>query len=192
MLSRRRYTVLPAASLAGGATVWLFGFAFAKPSVAPPLTLLGLLLFPGPFIASLVRGPHGSTLPLAVIVGIGAVLNALWWGGVALLLDLSRSPLRRRQFIWSGLIGALLTAVAFIVFVLGEWSTATSVPLWPWMILQRALPHPNLGTPEHPLYEGTALDMAAALVGLALSWIFYSSVVYTISAWRRRRAPHYA
>jgi hypothetical protein len=42
----------------------------------------------------------------------------------------------------------------------------------------RFLPHPNIGTPEHPVYEGTPIDL---LVGLALA--FFCVLLYPVAAY---------
>jgi hypothetical protein len=44
--------------------------------------------------------------------------------------------------------------------------------------ISRLLPHPNIGTPEHPLYEGTPLD---AVVGLAL--ILFGILLYPLATY---------
>ena len=42
-------------------------------------------------------------------------------------------------------------------------------------LIGSSLPHPNIGTPEHPVYEGTPFD---AIVGLAL--VFLGILLYPV------------
>ena len=54
--------------------------------------------------------------------------------------------------------------------------------LWPMDLLGplvgKLLPHPNIGTAEHPVYEGTPLDF---LAGFALA--FFSILIYPIATY---------
>jgi hypothetical protein len=57
---------------------------------------------------------------------------------------------------------------------------------WPCTFLVEHVfgPRPNWGTPEHPSYEGSPIDLILVLIGLVAAWVFYyvlvSSVVYLI------------
>ena len=45
-----------------------------------------------------------------------------------------------------------------------------------------------IGPPEKHMYEATPIQVVAALVGIGLSWAFYSSLAFLIFwLWRRRR-----
>jgi len=52
--------------------------------------------------------------------------------------------------------------------------------LLPWALLGTLIPHPNIGTPAHSLYEGTPLDLVAAVVGLAMSAFMNIVVAYYV------------
>src|SRR5260370_29595903 len=54
------------------------------------------------------------------------------------------------------------------------------------------LPPPNIGSPEKPLREGTPLTALAFVVGIGLTWVFYSSLGFLIVWFRRRRAARAA
>jgi hypothetical protein len=46
-----------------------------------------------------------------------------------------------------------------------------------------------IGPPEKHMHEATPLQVVAALIGIGLSWAFYSSIAFLIFwLWRRRRA----
>ena len=44
-----------------------------------------------------------------------------------------------------------------------------------------------IGPPEKHMYEATPVQVLAALIGIALSWIFYSSLVFFVVWFRKRR-----
>lgn len=68
----------------------------------------------------------------------------------------------------------------------------TTVLLWPVMVCEYVVPPtPNMGTPSHPFHEATPLNLFAAMVGFALSWVFWSSLVFTAIDLRRRRGPQH-
>jgi hypothetical protein len=61
--------------------------------------------------------------------------------------------------------------------------------LLPWALLATLVPHPNIGTPAHSLYEGTPLDLFTAVVGLAMSALMNIVLAYfVVSLFRRRRS----
>jgi hypothetical protein len=47
-----------------------------------------------------------------------------------------------------------------------------------------------IGPPEKHLYEATPVQVIAAFLGIALSWFFYSSLVFLIIWVRKRRREH--
>jgi hypothetical protein len=60
--------------------------------------------------------------------------------------------------------------------------------LWQNTLLQGFAPLGNMGTPEHPIYEGTPLNFLAFLASIPLSIIIYSLVAYAALSIARRRA----
>jgi len=95
------------------------------------------------------------------------------------------SALNRRLSIKSGrmrlaiavVVGAGITALGFVLAqdLDVRWA---GILLLPWPALEAVLPHPNVGTLEHPLYEGTPLDLPAAIIGLALSVVMNAGIAY--------------
>jgi hypothetical protein len=45
-------------------------------------------------------------------------------------------------------------------------------------LLVTLIPHPLIGGPEHPMYEGTLLDLLAAMVGVPMSALMNSVIAY--------------
>ena len=84
------------------------------------------------------------------------------------------------------LAGSAITAVALIAFIKLRDNPVSLVVLWPLPLLARFVPHGNIGTAEHPVYEGSPLDLFAAVIGLVVSAFFYGGLVYAILAWRAR------
>ena len=66
----------------------------------------------------------------------------------------------------------------------GDPVALANVALWPVVVCGKLSVHhglpSNLGTLEKPLYEGTPVFFFAFLVGLGLTWVFYSTVVFLI------------
>ena len=79
--------------------------------------------------------------------------------------------------------GALLISTSFVAVAL---LTADFVPVavpraifWPVTLLMRPLgTGPSIGTPENPAYEGTPLHLAAAILGVSLSWLLYTVLLF--------------
>lgn len=69
---------------------------------------------------------------------------------------------------------SLLIAIGFsgIITIIG-WLAITEgyenvgrVAVWPAAVLVSLMPHPNIGTLEDPIYEGTPLDIVVFYLGL--------------------------
>ena len=65
---------------------------------------------------------------------------------------------------------------------------------WPMAVcVYLSGPGAPIGPPEKHMYEGTPVQVLAALVGIGFSWVFYSSLVFLIIWIRkyrhRRRTP---
>jgi len=59
--------------------------------------------------------------------------------------------------------------------------------LWPVAVCEFLVgPGPRVGSPNHHLHEGTPLNMLAAVLGVGLSWMFYSSLVLLVTGARHR------
>jgi hypothetical protein len=44
-----------------------------------------------------------------------------------------------------------------------------------------------IGPPEKHMYEATPVQVLAVFVGIGLSWIFYSSLLFLLFWWRKQR-----
>jgi hypothetical protein len=77
-------------------------------------------------------------------------------------------------------IGVFVTvATATVAFALQSESTREIV-FWPNTALQYLVPAPNIGTPDHPLYEGTPLNFFAFLLSFPFAVIVYGVVAYVL------------
>jgi len=66
---------------------------------------------------------------------------------------------------------------------------ALQVVFWPVSVcVHLSGPGAPIGPPEKHMYEGTPVQMVAALLGIALSWTFYSSLVFLVLWWRKERS----
>jgi hypothetical protein len=87
-------------------------------------------------------------------------------------------------------VGALLTVVLIGVFVAASETIphppaalvdATNVAFWPVATLVNLSgPGPNIGTQEKPIHEVTPVQVFAIAIGITLTWIFYSSLVFLL------------
>ena len=61
-------------------------------------------------------------------------------------------------------VGSALTALGMLLAIAADAAWVRWIFLSPLAVLTALVPHPNIGTPEHPFYEGTPLDLPAATV----------------------------
>jgi hypothetical protein len=84
-------------------------------------------------------------------------------------------------------IGTLATtvtaALSYFAFH-GGAELVSEILFWPNTLMQSLVPLHNIGTPEHPFYEGTPVNIAAFFVSFPLGILVYSAVAY---AFVRRR-----
>jgi hypothetical protein len=105
----------------------------------------------------------------------------------------------RTKWLLVSVVGGVLIAVALffsdtlfdaVADVPGPLGAVANVVFWPvaaWVHLSG--PGPNIGTPEKPFHEWTPVQDFAVVIGIGLSWVFYSSVVFfTIWIHHKRRA----
>ena len=88
-------------------------------------------------------------------------------------------------------IGVLATAVLFALSFAADSFGFTSLAnglLWQNTLLQSFAPLGNMGTPEHPVYEGTPLNFLAFLASVPLGIVVYSVMAYAALSMARRRA----
>ena len=88
-------------------------------------------------------------------------------------------------------IGVLATAVLFALSFAADSFGFTSLAnglLWQNTLLQSFAPLDNMGTPEHPVYEGTPLNFLAFLASVPLGIVVYSVMAYAALSMVRRRA----
>jgi hypothetical protein len=88
-------------------------------------------------------------------------------------------------------IGVLATAVLFALSFAADFFGFTSLAnglLWQNTLLQSFAPLGNMGTPEHPVYEGTPLNFLAFLASVPLGIVVYSVMAYAALSMVRRRA----
>jgi hypothetical protein len=75
-------------------------------------------------------------------------------------------------------IGVVVTIVtSAIASELGSES-AREVLFWPNTVLQYLVPAPNIGTSDHPLYEGTPLNFLAFLISFPFAVGIYGALAY--------------
>ncbi len=77
------------------------------------------------------------------------------------------------------LITLLLLAMAFGVDYLGYPKVSTAL-FWQNALLQSLCPTFNIGTPDHPVYEGTPLNFLAFIASIPLGFIIYGIPAYVI------------
>jgi hypothetical protein len=94
--------------------------------------------------------------------------------------------------------GAVLITVALFIFpgLLSNWpfpEVVVQVVFWPMFVCEK-LSGPGVslgGSPE--MHEGTPVQAVAIMIGIGLSWAFWSSLVF-LAVWvfsrRRSASPH--
>jgi hypothetical protein len=86
-------------------------------------------------------------------------------------------------------VALLAAAGSYLAFYAGAESLS-EILLWPNTVLQDLVPVvyglPNIGTPGHPLYEGTPVNILAFFISFPLAILAYSIAAYVFLRWRRR------
>jgi hypothetical protein len=86
------------------------------------------------------------------------------------------------------LVSAVTATLSYFAFQAGA-ELISEILFWPNTWMQSLVPLlyglPNIGTPDHPLYEGTPVNIAVFFVSFPLSILVYSAVAYVFV--RRRQ-----
>ena len=88
-------------------------------------------------------------------------------------------------------IGVLVTVLTAALTYFASQAGAelvSEILFWPNTLMQSLVPLHNIGTAAHPLYEGTALNIAAFFVSFPLAVLVYGTVTYIFL--RRRQRYH--
>jgi hypothetical protein len=78
-------------------------------------------------------------------------------------------------------IGALLTAITATAAYFASrrgLDRLSEIIFWPNTALQALIPAPNMGTPEHLIYEGTPLNILAFFASFPAATLIYALIVY--------------
>lgn len=94
--------------------------------------------------------------------------------------------------------GSVAVTVALLVFPGLLFDDAPSylvypllVICWPVIVCELLVgPGPSIGPPGAQMHEGTPVHILAAVIGVALSWMFWSSLVFFIKGIRVHRQNH--
>ena len=77
-------------------------------------------------------------------------------------------------------VGSALTALGILLTGMNGAEWIRWILLLPSALLGSVVPHPNIGKPEHPFYEGTPLDLPAAVIGVAMSALMNIVIVHLV------------
>ncbi len=82
-------------------------------------------------------------------------------------------------------IGSAITSVfVWLAFKFNNTKLG-AILLWPVPLIVNAIPGLNVGTHENPVYEATPLHFLGFIVGVGVSAVFYSVIVYYAFVKRR-------
>jgi len=103
----------------------------------------------------------------------------------------------KTKWLLVSVVGGLLIAVALffsdtlfdaVADVPAPLGAAANVVLWPVAVcVHLSGPGPNIGTPQKPFHEWTPVQDFAVVIGIGLSWVFYSSIVFLLIWLRQKR-----
>jgi hypothetical protein len=102
--------------------------------------------------------------------------------------------LRTKWFVFT-IGGGVLVAAALLAFPqalfvsVPAWlDVLTTVVFWPVIICEHLVgPGPSIGLPSEHLHEGTPVHVLSAAMGVASSWMFWSSLVFLVILIRTSR-----
>jgi hypothetical protein len=103
----------------------------------------------------------------------------------------SASFLLGRPWLAAFMLGSAATPAAVIIAVPAP-RPIDVLFAWPLVVIDRLIgTGPNIGTAEHPIYEGTPLLLVGLLVGIVLTWLHYV-ILARLILWRLAagRAEH--
>ena len=84
-----------------------------------------------------------------------------------------------KRWLLAVLCGSLMTVVLTVIAFSDNTSRKTAgILLWQVTLLAQGVPHGNIGTVEHPVYEGSPLDFVPVIVGVPLGIPIYTLVAY--------------
>jgi hypothetical protein len=76
-------------------------------------------------------------------------------------------------------VTALGLALAYVAYSSDEPDLAC-IFYWQGWLLQEITPSPNLGTPSHPVYEGTPLHVVAFFAGIPVGIVLYALAAFAV------------
>jgi hypothetical protein len=77
-----------------------------------------------------------------------------------------------------GMVITALTAALSYSALQAGMELVSKILFWPNTLMQSLAPAHNIGTPEHPLYEGTLLNFFGFLLSFPLALLVYGAVAY--------------
>src|SRR4051812_23008156 len=92
---------------------------------------------------------------------------------LVLVRSMSRTWFRVVLAMAPGLLVTIVTCAVSFALNGGGFESTSEAIFWPNTFLQHLLPAPNIGTPDHPVYEGTPLNFLACVASFPLAVIFY-------------------
>jgi hypothetical protein len=116
------------------------------------------------------------------------LLAAGLWGGAWGLVGGLMGRLHQRRAVIAFLIG--VAPVLLAITQLRSGTAFSKLILWPAVLIGGLVPRHTIGTTDKPVYEGTPVDLLAAISGSVLSAILYSAIVYALLAWIQRGRTH--
>jgi hypothetical protein len=133
-----------------------------------------------------------------VWVCVGFFISRMGWHSFAARypaqtrqLGLVRSVKRSLLILLAFGIGIVITALtatlSYLALPAGS-ELVSEIVFWPNTLMQSLVPIHNIGTPEHPFYEGTPLNIVAFIASFPLAVLLYGTVAYVFL--RRRQRYH--
>jgi hypothetical protein len=88
-------------------------------------------------------------------------------------------PTAKRALI-SMMLGIVVTASGFVAACAASGSYLAWIFYWQGYLLQSCIPAPNLGSPDHPLYEATPAHFVAFYLGIPFGVLLYSLLAFAV------------
>jgi hypothetical protein len=92
---------------------------------------------------------------------------------------------KAKRVLTSAIVGIVVTLVGLAIAYITEGNLLGQICYWQGYLLTSWVPALNIGTADHPIYEGTPIHVFAFFMGIPLGMVLYSLLAYAVFGWKK-------